>query len=92
MTTDGQEIIVDCPSKLPDASKRDSISEPYCRWAWRVQWGAPARRGPCVSALAGAEAAEEVRERGSAQSGGSGLAVSFCVRLLAAGAPGSGWL
>lgn len=31
ITTDGQEIVVDCPSKLPDASKRESISEPYVR-------------------------------------------------------------
>lgn len=31
VTTGGQEIIVDCPSKLPEANKLDSISEPYVR-------------------------------------------------------------
>ncbi|GAB4820181.1 hypothetical protein N2152v2_007227 [Parachlorella kessleri] len=31
LTTEGQEVVVDCPSKLPDPSKRESISEPYCR-------------------------------------------------------------
>lgn len=30
-TTDGREVVVDCPSKLPDASKRESVSEPYVR-------------------------------------------------------------
>lgn len=30
-TTDGKEHIVDNPAKLPDASVREDISEPYCR-------------------------------------------------------------
>lgn len=30
-TTDGQEHIVDCPSKLPEAAKREYVSEPYVR-------------------------------------------------------------
>ena len=28
---DGSEVIVDCPSKLPEANKRQSVSEPYVR-------------------------------------------------------------
>ena len=31
VTTDGEEHIVDCPSKLPEAARRDSVSEPYAR-------------------------------------------------------------
>ena len=31
MTTDGKEYIVDCPSKLPEAGRRESVSEPYVR-------------------------------------------------------------
>ncbi|KAI8103602.1 hypothetical protein M9435_004937 [Picochlorum sp. BPE23] len=30
-TTDHEEHIVDCPSKLPEASKRENVSEPYVR-------------------------------------------------------------
>lgn len=31
MTTKGEEILVDTPSKLPGASERDSILEPYVK-------------------------------------------------------------
>jgi GTP-binding protein LepA len=31
VTTDGEEHVVDCPSKLPDAGRRASVSEPYVR-------------------------------------------------------------
>jgi hypothetical protein len=41
ITNQGVEIIVDCPSKLPEANRLDSISEPYVRCAC----------GPCVEAL-----------------------------------------
>ena len=34
ITNQGVEIIVDCPSKLPEANRLDSISEPYVRWVW----------------------------------------------------------
>ena len=30
-TTDGEEHVVDCPSKLPEPAKRESVSEPYVR-------------------------------------------------------------
>lgn len=31
VTTDGEEHTVDCPSKLPDAARREVVSEPYVR-------------------------------------------------------------
>lgn len=31
ITTDGVEHIVDCPSKMPDSTKRDCVMEPYVR-------------------------------------------------------------
>ena len=31
VTVDGTEHIVDCPSKLPDATQREEVSEPYVR-------------------------------------------------------------
>ena len=34
VTLKGDEIVVDCPSKLPEANRLDSISEPYVRWGW----------------------------------------------------------
>ena len=30
-TQDGEEHIVDCPSKMPEAGRRESVSEPYVR-------------------------------------------------------------
>lgn len=31
ITTDGEEHIVDCPSKLPEPGRREEVQEPYCR-------------------------------------------------------------
>jgi len=31
ITTDGEEHIVDCPSKLPDPARREEVQEPYVR-------------------------------------------------------------
>ncbi len=52
--TDGTEIIVDNPSKLPDAAYRDSISEPFCRCAQL------ALMSSCRSAEGGAAVVEGV--------------------------------
>lgn len=34
MMTDGEEVTVDNPCNLPDAARRESISEPYVRCAF----------------------------------------------------------
>jgi hypothetical protein len=35
MVSDGSELTVNSPADLPEATKRDSISEPYVRWVCR---------------------------------------------------------
>ena len=37
MMTDGEEVTVDNPCNLPDAARRESISEPYVRWTFSIQ-------------------------------------------------------
>jgi len=46
--TDGVELIVDCPAKLPDAARRESVSEPYVR----LEMIAPAEYNGTIMELA----------------------------------------
>ena len=46
--TDGVEVIVDCPAKLPDAARRESVSEPYVR----LEMIAPAEYNGTIMELA----------------------------------------
>lgn len=38
MVSDGTELTVNSPADLPEATKRDSISEPYVRWVVWQCW------------------------------------------------------